>query len=86
LQHGVSVRQNSFGPLDDPTSLSREALKPLVSQNDRSSELRFQLLDRVRKTRLRDIAMPSRSAEMLLLGERHQVFELAQEHFGLSGR
>ena len=47
LQHGVSVRQNPFGPLDDPTSFSSEALKPLVPQNDRSSELRFQLLDGV---------------------------------------
>src|SRR5262249_32384194 len=47
LQHGIPVRQNSFGPFDDTTSLSCEALKPLVPQNDRSAELRFQLFDRV---------------------------------------
>src|ERR671937_1789514 len=80
LQHGVAVRQNSLGPLYDPTSFRREALKALVTQNDWRTELRFQLLDGVRKARLRNVAMPSRPAEMPLLGERHQVFQLTQEH------
>jgi hypothetical protein len=27
------------------------------------------------------VALPGRAAEMLLLSERHEVFQLAQEHF-----
>src|SRR5262249_60737605 len=41
----------------------------------------LQLFDGVGKARLGYVALPGRAAEMLLLSERHEVFQLAQEHF-----
>jgi hypothetical protein len=85
LQHGVAIREKPFGPLDDSTSLGGETLEPLVAQYDRRAELRLELLDGVGEARLGYVAMPGGPTEMLLLGKRDKVFELAQEHFASPG-
>ena len=81
MQHRLAVRQNSLGPFDDSAALGGETLKPLVAQDNRRTEFRLQLLDCIGQTRLGYVAMPGGPTEMLLLGERNEVFELAQEHF-----
>ena len=52
----------------------------MAALDDRRAELLLELADRRRQRRLRDVAGLGRAAEMLLAGERHEIFELPDHH------
>jgi hypothetical protein len=60
----------------------RQSMKALApsAQKNRDAKLQLKLLDSAGKTWLADVARPRRAPEMFLLGNCHQILELAQEH------
>src|SRR5262249_29612675 len=60
-------------------SQSMKTLAP-SAQEDRHAELQLELLDAARQRGLAHVASPRRAPKMSLLGDRHQILELPQEH------
>lgn len=61
-------------------ALPGQPLETPAALDDHHAELLFELDDRGRKRRLRDVAGFGRLAEMLLAGERVEIDELADDH------
>lgn len=76
----VVIGQNPAGPQHQPFAFGRQTFVVLPAPHQRNLELVLELADRFGQCRLRHVAGRSRPREVLLAGERHEIFELAEEH------
>ncbi len=76
----LRLGENAVSVVENEPSLRRQADEVMAALDDRRAETLFELPDRRRKRRLRHMAGLRGLAEMLLAGERNQIFELLQHH------
>ena len=81
LVHGAGIADDAARPFQHPLAFRRQPLEARAALDQHDAELVLQLLDRGRKRRLGDAAALGRPAEMLLLGERDEEFQLV-DHGG----
>jgi hypothetical protein len=82
VAHRLAVSNHLASPFGDRFPLERQSVKPMASpaQENLHAELGFQVLDANRETWLSDMAAIGSPPEMLLVGHRKQILELAHEH------
>ena len=80
LPQPLPVGQDALGPAEEPLAFGGKALEALVTAHDGDAEFLLQVLDAHRQGRLRDVAKLGRAGEVTGLGQRYEVFELADEH------
>ena len=74
----LAVRVSAKLPIPDLSD--SEAIRVQVPLLERARILQLELADGLGQRWLRDVAGGSGAREVLLAGERHEVFELAEEH------
>ena len=88
VAHRLAMGDDQPRHLGDPLALGGEPVKPLPAsaQEDRHAQFEFELLDPRRQARLGHVTTLRGPAKMFFLGDRNEVFELAQEHGVVSSR
>ena len=85
LAHGAGVADDAARPFEHLLALRRQPLEARAALHQHDAELVLQLLDRRRQRRLGDAALLGRAAEMLLLGQRDEEFQLVDHGRTLTG-
>jgi hypothetical protein len=76
----MPVGEDLARPVDQALSFVGQALVPVGPAHYPDVELGFQFADPGRQRGLGDVTLLRRPAEVPFLRERHQVFELAEQH------
>ena len=82
----LDLGENPVGVLEGDLPLRRQAHISVAALDDRRPEIVLEQPNRGRKGRLRHVAGVCGAAKMLFARERHEIFELTEDHDALSRR
>src|SRR3546814_1757483 len=81
VDQALIVGQDLARPGEELLALRREPGEAMASRHERYAEILLKFADRRRQGRLGDMAGIGGAGEMPLFGERHEIGEMADEHF-----